>query len=107
MQFDGSMRSAFIRSGALLVIAASACATTTVSSTTWVDPNVPGTWARPGRVGGAAVGAAASQGSAERRTYQVLVRFDDGSYGTFAYGGYAPFRPGDAVLPTPQGLARG
>jgi outer membrane lipoprotein SlyB len=64
----------------------------------------------PGRLIGAAagafVGAAASQGSAESRTYQVLVRFDDGSYGMFVYGGYSPFRPGDAVALTPQGLTR-
>jgi hypothetical protein len=52
------------------------------------------------------VGAAASQGSAESRTYQVLVRFDDGTYGMFVYAGYSPFRPGDAVVLTPQGLAR-
>jgi outer membrane lipoprotein SlyB len=64
----------------------------------------------PGRLiaaaGGAAIGAAASQGSAETRTYQVLVRFDDGSYGMFVYRGYSPFRPGEAVVLTPHGLAR-
>lgn len=59
-----------------------------------------------GAVTGAAVGAAASQGSAESRTYQVVVRFDDGTYGMFAYGGYSPFRPGEPVVLTPQGLAR-
>jgi outer membrane lipoprotein SlyB len=59
-----------------------------------------------GAAGGAAVGAAASQGSAERRTYQVVVRFDDGAYGMFAYGGYSPFAPGEPVVLTPQGLAR-
>jgi len=45
-----------------------------------------------GAAGGAAVGAAASEGSSEMRTYEVLVRFDDGGYGTFDYPGYAPFR---------------
>jgi outer membrane lipoprotein SlyB len=64
----------------------------------------------PGRLvaaaGGAAIGAAASQGSAEERTYQVLVRFDDGAYGMFVYRGYSPFRPGEAVVLTPGGLAR-
>jgi outer membrane lipoprotein SlyB len=60
-----------------------------------------------GAVGGAEVGAAASQGASESRTYQVLVHFDDGTYGMFAYGGYAPFRPGERVVLTPQGLARG
>ena len=59
-----------------------------------------------GAVGGAAIGASASQGYAERRTYHVLVRFDDGSYGMFIYDGYSPFRPGEPVLMTPQGLAR-
>ena len=61
-----------------------------------------------GAAGGAAVGAAASQGRSESRMYQVLVHFDDGTYGMFAYGGYAPpFRPGERVVLTPQGLARG
>jgi len=60
-----------------------------------------------GAMGGAAVGAAASQGTSESRTYQVLVHFDDGTYGMFAYGGYAPpFRPGERVVLRPQGLAR-
>ena len=60
-----------------------------------------------GAAGGAAVGAAASQGSSEMRTYQVLVRFDDGGYATFDYAGYAPFQPGERVDLTPQGLAHG
>ena len=59
-----------------------------------------------GAVGGAAVGAAASQGSAESRSYQVLVRFDDGTYGMFVYGAYSPFRPGEPVVLTPRGLSR-
>jgi len=57
-----------------------------------------------GAASGAAIGAAASQGSSESRTYQVVVRFDDGTYGMFAYGGYSPFRPGEPVVLTPQGL---
>jgi outer membrane lipoprotein SlyB len=60
-----------------------------------------------GAAGGAAVGANASKGTSENRTYQVVVHFDDGTYGTFAYGGYAPFRPGERVVLTAQGLARG
>lgn len=60
-----------------------------------------------GAATGAAIGAAASQGSAETRTYQVLVRFDDGDYGMFAFGGPPPFSPGDRVLLTRQGLSRG
>jgi len=60
-----------------------------------------------GAATGAAVGAAASRGSAEVRTYQVLVRFDDnGGFGMFVYRDYSPFRPGDAVVLTPRGLAR-
>jgi outer membrane lipoprotein SlyB len=58
-----------------------------------------------GAAGGAAIGAAASQGASETRTYQVLVRFDDGTHGLFVYGGYSPFRPGQAVVFTPSGLA--
>ena len=58
-----------------------------------------------GAAGGAAVGAAASQGSAETRTYQVLVRFDDGTYGMFVYANYPYFSPGQPVMLTPQGLA--
>ena len=131
----------------LPLIISLACATTTTSSTTWVDPAAGGNWARSGRVesvqeivqrvegnpaggalagaliggflfggrgpgrlfgaaAGASIGAAASQGSAETRTYQVLVRFDDGTYGMFVYRGYSPFRPGEAVVLTPRGLAR-
>lgn len=60
-----------------------------------------------GAVGGAAVGAAASQGHSERRRYDVMVRFDDGYAQTFFYDGYAPFRPGESVTLTPQGLLHG
>jgi outer membrane lipoprotein SlyB len=59
-----------------------------------------------GAAGGAAVGAAASQGGSEARTFQVFVRFDDGSYGEFTYRDFSPFQPGEPVLLTPQGLAR-
>jgi len=57
-----------------------------------------------GVVGGAAVGAASSQGYAEHRIYEVGVRFDDGVYGSFRYYGYSPFPPGAQVVLTPQGL---
>jgi outer membrane lipoprotein SlyB len=60
-----------------------------------------------GAAAGAGIGAAASQGSAETRTYHVLVRFDDGGYGRFVYRDYSPFWPGEVVVLTPQGLARG
>ncbi len=58
-----------------------------------------------GAVGGAMLGAAASQGSSEERSYEVTVRFEDGGYETFLYQQYVPFRVGDAVRLTPQGLA--
>jgi outer membrane lipoprotein SlyB len=58
-----------------------------------------------GAAGGAAIGVAASQGSAEQRWYEVNVRFDDGGYEVFTYRGSAPFRPGDLVLLGPRGLS--
>ena len=60
-----------------------------------------------GAAGGAAVGAAASQGTYEQRSYEVLVRFDDGTTGMFVYARYSPFRPGERVVLTQQGLMRG
>jgi outer membrane lipoprotein SlyB len=58
-----------------------------------------------GAATGAVIGANASQGHADYRTYQVLVRFDDGSRGLFVYRDYAPFAPGARVELTPRGLA--
>ena len=60
-----------------------------------------------GAVGGAAIGAAASQGHSERRTYDVMVRFEDGYAQAFCYAGYSPFQPGEYVFLTPQGLTHG
>lgn len=60
-----------------------------------------------GAVGGAAIGAAASQGHSERRTYDVMVQFDDGYAQAYSYAGYSPFRPGEYVILTPQGLQHG
>ena len=59
-----------------------------------------------GAIGGAAVGANASQGSSQQTVYEVTVRFDDGGVQTYAFRGYLPFRPGDEVRLTPQGLSR-
>ncbi len=59
-----------------------------------------------GALGGAAVGAGTSQGSAPQTVYEVTVRFDDGGVQTYAFRGYLPFRPGDDVRLTPQGLSR-
>ena len=58
-----------------------------------------------GALGGAAVGAAVSQGSSETRSYELGVDFYDGGRQAFLYPGYAPFRPGQPVILTPQGLA--
>jgi outer membrane lipoprotein SlyB len=59
-----------------------------------------------GAIGGAMVGSSASQGVAEDRFYEVFVRFDDGGYESFVYREVLPFRVGDGVTLTPQGLAR-
>jgi len=59
-----------------------------------------------GAATGAAIGAAASSGHSETRSFQVLVRFDDGEYGMFVFGGFSPFVPGDPVVLTPRGLLR-
>lgn len=59
-----------------------------------------------GAIGGAMVGAAASQGGPDTVTYEVWVRFDDGGYEPFVYGPPIPFRVGERVSLTPQGLAR-
>jgi len=60
-----------------------------------------------GALGGAMIGAASSQGHDEERTYEVLVRFEDGGTERFAYRGSVPFRVGDYVTLTPQGLVGG
>ena len=57
-----------------------------------------------GAIGGAMVGASASQGQATSRTYEALVRFEDGTTQSFVYAGQVPFRPGDEVVQTEQGL---
>lgn len=57
-----------------------------------------------GAAAGAAVGAGMSGGIAEHRSYEVLVVFDDGENGFFVFRDYSPFRPGDLVLLTPDGL---
>ncbi len=56
-----------------------------------------------GAAGGAAVGASSSR-SSEYRTYDVLVRFDDGGSEMFSFAGYPPFQPGEAVSLGPAGL---
>jgi outer membrane lipoprotein SlyB len=55
---------------------------------------------------GAMVGAAASQGGAEQRWYEVFVRFDDGALERYVYQGYLPFHVNEGVVLTAQGLSR-
>jgi outer membrane lipoprotein SlyB len=71
-----------------------------------VHHHASGLGAVAGAVGGAMVGAAASQGQAEDRTYEVFVRFDDGALETFVYQNVLPFRVGEPVALTAQGLGR-
>lgn len=59
-----------------------------------------------GAISGAMVGSAASQGGAEQRNYDVFVRFDDGALETFLYQGVLPFRIGEPVVLTANGLDR-
>lgn len=59
-----------------------------------------------GAVGGAMVGAAASSGHGEDRVYEVFVRFDDGALENYVYRDVLPFRVGDRVTLTAQGLMR-
>jgi outer membrane lipoprotein SlyB len=57
-----------------------------------------------GAAEGAMIGADASHGDSVAQTFEVFVRFDDGSLRTFVYQNQLPFRPGDYVVWTPQGL---
>lgn len=57
-----------------------------------------------GAIGGAMIGASSSQGQVSDRRYEVLVRFEDGGSETYVYANGSPFRPGDLVTLTPQGL---
>jgi outer membrane lipoprotein SlyB len=60
-----------------------------------------------GMAGGAMVGAAASQAAnAQDRIYEVFVRFDDGGLEPFVYQNVLPFRAGDRVMLSAQGLSR-
>ena len=57
-----------------------------------------------GAMTGAMIGASASQGQPPQRTYEALVRFEDGTTQSFLYQGAVPFHPGDEVVQTEQGL---
>ena len=41
------------------------------------------------------------------RRYDVMVRFDDGYAQVYSYNNASPFRPGEDVWLTPQGLIHG
>jgi outer membrane lipoprotein SlyB len=58
-----------------------------------------------GAAEGAMIGAETSRGDSMGRTFEVFVRFEDGSLRTFVYQEHLPFRPGDYVVWTAQGLA--
>jgi outer membrane lipoprotein SlyB len=57
-----------------------------------------------GATHGAMIGAHASQDGYVGPVFQVHVRFDDGSLRTFVYRNQLPFRGGEYVVWTPQGL---
>lgn len=68
--------------------------------------HLSGAGAAVGAVGGAMVGAAASQGSAEAVSHEIIVRFEDGARRRFTFDGPVSFRMGEAVALTPNGLER-
>lgn len=72
----------------------------------YAHSHMSGAGAAVGAVGGAMVGAAASQGAAESRSHEILVRFDDGATQVFAFAGPVAFRVGERVALTPNGLER-
>ena len=59
-----------------------------------------------GAAEGAMIGADASRGGYVGRAFEVFVRFEDGSLQNFVYQDQLPFRPGEYVVWTAQGLAR-
>jgi outer membrane lipoprotein SlyB len=59
-----------------------------------------------GAAEGAMIGAQSSQSNYVGYTFEVFVRFDDGSLRRFVYENQLPFRPGDYVVWTARGLAR-
>ena len=91
----------------LLATLALSCATTTTSSTTWFDPNAPGNWARPGRVESVQEIVRRVEGNPAGGALAGALIGGFRTYGMFVYGGTSPFRPGEPVVLTPQGLARG
>ena len=68
--------------------------------------HMSGTGAAVGAIGGAMVGAVASQGSAEAVSHEIMVRFEDGTRRVFRFDGPIAFQLGEAVALTPNGLER-
>jgi len=58
-----------------------------------------------GATHGALIGAQASHGGYAGRSFEVFVRFEDGSVRRFVFHDRLPFRRGEPVVWTPQGLA--
>lgn len=59
-----------------------------------------------GATEGAVIGANSSQSGYAGTDFHVNVRFDDGNVRTFVYHDQNPFRPGEYVVWTQQGLSR-
>jgi outer membrane lipoprotein SlyB len=55
---------------------------------------------------GGGLGAIASSGHSTRRTFETTVQFDNGEMGRFDFADWSPFRPGDRVVMTNEGLQR-
>ena len=53
---------------------------------------------------GAGIGAIASSGGSSQRVVEVTVQFDNGERGVYDYRDQAPFRPGQRVVATDDGL---
>ena len=53
---------------------------------------------------GGGIGALASSGRSGQRVVEVTVQFDNGERGVFDYRDWSPFRPGQRVVATPNGL---
>jgi outer membrane lipoprotein SlyB len=53
---------------------------------------------------GGGIGAIASSGRSGERVVEVTVQFDNGERGVFDYRDWSPFRPGQRVVATPNGL---
>jgi outer membrane lipoprotein SlyB len=53
---------------------------------------------------GGGIGALASSGGSAQRVVEVSVQFDNGERGVYDFQNYAPFRPGQRVVATENGI---